>query len=59
LDVTTRAVLTEKQLVLAKKPDGHSETIAVLAFALAESASPPASVLWPVNHANGGSVGTS
>ena len=36
-DLTTRAVLTEKQLVLAKKPDGHSETIAVLAFALAES----------------------
>jgi hypothetical protein len=37
LDLTTRAVLTEKKLVLAKKPDGHSETIAVLAFALAES----------------------
>jgi hypothetical protein len=32
LDLKTRAVLTEKQLVLAKKPDGHSETIVVLAF---------------------------
>jgi hypothetical protein len=40
LNLTTRAVLTEKQLVLAKKPDGHSETIAVLAFALAESGMP-------------------
>jgi hypothetical protein len=39
LDLTTRAALTEKQLVLAKKPDGHSETIAVLAFAPAEAAS--------------------
>ena len=37
LDLTTRAVLTEEQLALAKKPDGHSEAIAVLAFALAES----------------------
>jgi hypothetical protein len=25
LDLTTRAVLTEKKLVLAKKPDGNSE----------------------------------
>jgi hypothetical protein len=40
LELTTRAILTEKQLVLAKKPDGHSETIAVLAFALAESGVP-------------------
>jgi hypothetical protein len=40
LDLTTRAALTEKQLVMAKKPDGHSETIAVLAFALAESGVP-------------------
>jgi hypothetical protein len=40
LELTTKAVLTEKQLVLAKKPDGHSETIAVLAFALAESGIP-------------------
>ena len=37
LDLRTKSVLTEKQLVLAKKPDGHSETIAVLAFALAEA----------------------
>src|SRR5271157_272621 len=37
LELTTKTVLTEKQLVLAKKPDGHSEIIAVLAFALAES----------------------
>lgn len=29
--------LTEKQLVEAKQPRGHSETIAVLAFALAEA----------------------
>lgn len=29
--------LTEKQLVKAKQPRGHSETIAVLAFALAEA----------------------
>jgi hypothetical protein len=28
---------TEKQLVMEKKPRGHSETIAVLAFALAEA----------------------
>ena len=40
MDLTTIAVLTEKQLVLAKRPDGHSETIAVLAFALAESGVP-------------------
>jgi len=40
LDLTTRAVLTEEQLALAKKPDGHSEAIAVLAFALAESGVP-------------------
>jgi hypothetical protein len=42
LELTTRAVPAEKQLVLAKKPDGHSETIAVLAFALAESGISPA-----------------
>jgi hypothetical protein len=41
LDLKTKAVLTEKQLVLAKKPDGHSETIAVLAFALDESGISP------------------
>jgi len=51
LDLTTRAVLTEKKLVLAKKPDGRSEAIAVLAFALAESglSDGSASVLWQVN----------
>src|SRR6266550_3976095 len=37
LDLRARPVLTERQLVLAKKPRGHSEHVAVLAFALAES----------------------
>jgi hypothetical protein len=32
-----RSSLTEKELVEAKQPRGHSETIAVLAFALAEA----------------------
>jgi hypothetical protein len=30
-DLTANAVLSEKQLVLVKKPKGHSETVAVLA----------------------------
>jgi len=40
LALKEKSVLTEKQLVLAKKPKGHSETIAVLAFALAEAGLP-------------------
>jgi hypothetical protein len=36
-DLTANAVLSEKQLVLMKKPKGHLETVAVLAFALSES----------------------
>jgi hypothetical protein len=36
-DVSANPVLTEKQLVMTKKPKAHSETVAVLAFALGES----------------------
>jgi len=36
-ELKANAVLSEKQLVLAKNPKGHSETVAVLAFALAQS----------------------
>jgi hypothetical protein len=31
LDLTVNAVLSEKQVVLVKKSNGHSETVAVLA----------------------------
>jgi hypothetical protein len=37
VELPVQSGLTEKQLVAAKQPQGHSETIAVLAFALAEA----------------------
>jgi len=40
VDLNAQPVLTERQLVLAKKPKGHAETVAVLAFALAEAGRP-------------------
>src|SRR5712692_5338776 len=36
-DLNTNAVLMERQYVLAKRPKGHPEIAAVLAFALTES----------------------
>jgi hypothetical protein len=36
-ELRTNGGVSEAQLVLTKKPKGHSETIAVLAFALAQS----------------------
>jgi hypothetical protein len=37
VELPVQSGLTEKQLVAQKQPRGHSETIAVLAFALAEA----------------------
>jgi len=37
-ELKANAVLSEKQLVLSKNPEGHSETIAVLSLALIERA---------------------
>jgi hypothetical protein len=39
-DVGASPALTEKQLVAAKKPKGHAEKVAVLAFALTEAGRP-------------------
>lgn len=39
-DLKAQPVLTERQLVLAKQPKGHAETVAVLAFGLAEAGHP-------------------
>lgn len=39
-DLNPNAGVSEAQLVLAKKPKGHSEIIAVLAFALAQAGTP-------------------
>ncbi len=36
-DLKLNTAIAEKELVLAKKPKGHPETVAVLAFALAEA----------------------
>jgi hypothetical protein len=39
-EVKAQLGLTEEQLVMEKQPKGHSETVAVLAFALAEAGHP-------------------
>ena len=39
-DLKAQPALTENQLVQAKQPKGHSELVAVLAFALAEAGHP-------------------
>jgi len=40
LELKEKSGLTEKQLISEKNPKGHPETVAVLAFALAEAGQP-------------------
>jgi hypothetical protein len=39
-DIPPSAGMTEQELIAAKQPHGHPETVAVLAFALAEAGTP-------------------